>query len=275
MTTNRPPVRAATSPARPHRMLRAGGAIVELAAAVLGAGVAVAAGAHPGVALATAMGAAVVLGVACTLAAGATPTRAAIGYRVEGLDGGRPPLAGVVLREVVRPLGAVAVVNTVGWAGLLIGPSGERWQRRLTRTVVVGRPRRSGAALVAAAGAAVAVASLIGAVVAWGGSRAEDALLAWAAFAAAFGAYLVAMAREEVRWLDLVGELVPAEEATAADDLELWPVADRPRPERGAEVRAQPGDAGPGRPDVVVSPRGTIATHKRRSTAGTERAERG
>ncbi len=270
--TNQTPVRVSTDPGRPHRMLRTGCAVIELAAGVAAAGVAVAAGAAPRPALLGGVGAVVALGVIGTLATGATPARAAIGYRVEALGGGRPPVAGVVLRELVRPLGAVLVVDTVGFAGLVgFTPGLERWSRRLTRTVVVGLPRRGGAALVAGASGALAVGAGAAAVATWGGSLWEDAFLAWAAVAAAFGAAVVVMAREGVRWLEVVGELAPTEEATAADELDLVTVWDHPMPDHGAEVRLRDGAASEGPPDVVVSPRGSVATHKRRPGPGEER----
>lgn len=68
-----------------------------------------------------------------------------------------------------------------------------------------------------------------------------------------------------MRYLDLVGELEPCEDVSARDEQELrtaWSVALR---DEGVEVRHRPGDAGPGHPDVIVSPRGGVATTKRRT----------
>lgn len=245
-------------------MLRVGGATVELAVVTAGAGGASVAGAPTAGALVIAVGVVVVLGVVATMLAGGTPARRALGYRVEGVDGGRPPWWGVVLRELVRPLVIVGVVATGGVAGALVHPRRERRIVRVTRTLVVGRPRREGAAAVSAVGAVVAVTSGVGTVAVWGSAPWDAALvLAWTAAAAGVGAALVALAREEVRHLEQVGELRPVEEV-ALVDVELPTVWDVGWKDTGAEVRPGPAGGEPGRPDVLVSPRGSVATHKRR-----------
>lgn len=174
-------------------------------------------------------------GATWSLLAGGSPLRLLLGYRLAGRDGGPAPVVGVLLRETGRPVVGLALVVSAGTLGSMVSARTEHRMRQLTRTHVVGIPRRKGVIAVAVWGALVAVVALGSTLGEWGGTAWVDALGAMAVVGAAFGGAMVGLARVEIGHLERVGELEDAERAVTRErDLPL--VVEHGLPERTHEV---------------------------------------
>lgn len=216
-------------------MLRGGATMIDEAVALLAAGWAVTEGAPVATAVPAALLILATWGASWSLLASGSPLRLLLGYRLVGRDGGPAPVAGVLLRELGRPLVALPLVLSGGAVGAMVSARTERRMRQVTRTHIVGTPRSEATTAVALWGTLVALVALGRAVSGWGGAIGDDALGVLAVVGAAFGAGIVALARVEIDHLDRIGELEDADVALV-QEYALPIVVDRRPPTPQAEV---------------------------------------
>ena len=232
------------TPSRVHRMVRGGTYLAEAGAALGIAGVVVADGATS--ALRADSGALVGLvawGVGWTTTLGGSPLRRAVGYRVVGRDGGRPPLLGSALREVLRLLWGCAVLATAGFVGAVQTARADRRRDRVTSTSLVGRPDRF--VVGATALAALVVASAGGLTAALGEWSTSGRAALWVAtYALALAAAVLGVAQEEIRHLAAIGALGDVSEEVTDDDESVESVEDNHLPWRTVEVGWPVADPG-------------------------------